>query len=102
MEYERIRSLREDRVWTQKRMAELLFINRRTYSSYETCVRSMSPEILIKLARIHNVSIDYLLKLTDEKRPIKGNEFYNYAARRSLWELTWDIVNASLCALLLT
>ncbi len=67
MVYERIRSLREDKDWTQQHMAELLFINRRTYSSYETGVRSMSPEILIKLARIYNVSVDYLLGLTDEK-----------------------------------
>ena len=67
MVYERIRSLREDKDWTQQYMAELLFINRRTYSSYETGVRSMSPEILIKLARIHKVSVDYLLGLTDEK-----------------------------------
>ncbi|MCL2463201.1 MAG: helix-turn-helix domain-containing protein [Defluviitaleaceae bacterium] len=39
----------------------MLFVNRRTYSSYETGNRTMSPDILIKLAKIHNVSVDYLL-----------------------------------------
>ena len=61
--YERIRELREDKHWTQQYVADLLFVNRLTYSSYETGTRTMSPEILIKLAKIHNVSIDYLLGL---------------------------------------
>lgn len=69
MIYERVRNLREDKDWTQQQIAEMLFINRRTYSSYETGVRTMSPEILIKLSRIHNVSVDYLLGLTDNKTP---------------------------------
>jgi len=63
--YERVRDLREDSDLTQEQIASLLFINRRTYSSYETGVRTMPPDILIKLARIHNVSVDYLLGLTD-------------------------------------
>lgn len=65
MVYERIRELREDKGWTQQYVADLLFVNRRTYSSYETGVRTMSPEILIKLAKIHQVSIDYLLGIKD-------------------------------------
>jgi transcriptional regulator with XRE-family HTH domain len=47
----------------------MLYINRRAYSSYETGVRTMSPEILTKLAHIHGVSVDYLLGLTDIKKP---------------------------------
>ncbi|MDD7294010.1 MAG: helix-turn-helix transcriptional regulator, partial [Oscillospiraceae bacterium] len=46
MTYQRIRNLREDADFTQQKMADLLFINRRTYSSYETGVRMPSPEIL--------------------------------------------------------
>jgi transcriptional regulator with XRE-family HTH domain len=69
MIYERVRNLREDKDWTQQRLAEMLYINRRTYSSYETGVRTMSPEILTKLAHIHGVSVDYLLGLTDIQKP---------------------------------
>lgn len=69
MVYKRVRGLREDKDWTQKYIADLLFINRRTYSAYENGVNSMSPEILIRLAQIHNTSIDYLLGLTDNSMP---------------------------------
>jgi len=69
MIYGRMRDLREDRDWTQQQVADLLFINRRTYSAYENGVNTISPELLAKLARIYNTSVDYLLGLTDVKRP---------------------------------
>jgi Helix-turn-helix. len=68
--YERVRNLREDKDWTPQRIADMLYINRRTYSSYETGVRTMSPEILIRLAGIHGVSVDYLPGLTDAQTPL--------------------------------
>ncbi len=68
MVYERVRSLREDKDFTQQQIADLLRINRRTYSGYETGSRTLPPEILIQLARIHNVSVDYLLGQTDIKK----------------------------------
>lgn len=73
MKYKRIRDLREDKDWTQQKIADMLFINRRTYAAYENGINSMTPETLIKLAGIHNVSIDYLLELTDEKTPYPKN-----------------------------
>lgn len=69
MIYERIRNLREDKDWTQQYIADLLHINRRTYSAYENGVNYMSPEILIALAKIHKTSVDYLLGLTDSPKP---------------------------------
>ncbi len=66
---DRIRNLREDKDWTQQHMADLLYINRRTYSAYENGVNAMSPEILARLAQIHHTSVDYLLGLTDMKKP---------------------------------
>ncbi len=69
MIYKRIRDLREDKDWTQQQIADMLFINRRTYAAYENGVNSMTPETLIKIAKIHNVSVDYLLDLTDYPRP---------------------------------
>jgi transcriptional regulator with XRE-family HTH domain len=67
--YERIRELREDKDMAQKEIAQLLDMNRRTYSSYETGVRTMSPDILIRLACFHGVSVDYMLGLTDIRKP---------------------------------
>ncbi|MBQ4155869.1 MAG: helix-turn-helix transcriptional regulator [Clostridia bacterium] len=69
--FNRIRDLREDKDWTQQKMADLLFINRRTYSAYENGVNSMTPETLIKIAKIHKVSVDYLLGLTDNPKTNK-------------------------------
>jgi len=68
MIYKKIRELREDKDLTQQQIADLLFVNRRTYSSYETGVRTMPPEILIKLSKIHHTSIDYLLGLIDNPK----------------------------------
>ena len=67
--YPRIRNLREDRDWTQQKVADLLFINRRTYSAYETGTHHMTPEVLTKLSAIYKVSVDYLLGLTDNPKP---------------------------------
>lgn len=69
MKYKRIRDLREDRDLTQQEIADMLFINRRTYAAYENGVNSMTPETLIKIAKIHNVSVDYILNLTDNPTP---------------------------------
>lgn len=65
MIFQRIRGLREDKDWTQQKVADMLFINRRTYSAYENGVNAVPIEILIKIPKIHNVSVDYLLELTD-------------------------------------
>ncbi len=69
MIYTNIRNLREDKDWTQQKIADMLHINRRTYAAYENGVNSMTPETLIKLAAIHGTSVDYLLGLTDETKP---------------------------------
>ncbi|MGN1403224.1 MAG: helix-turn-helix domain-containing protein [Ruminococcus sp.] len=69
MAYERIRNLREDADFTQQHMADLLFINRRTYSSYEVGSRMISPEMLGKIADIFQTSVDYLMGRTDIREP---------------------------------
>ena len=73
MTYKRIRDLREDSDLTQQQMADKLFINRRTYSSYEVGSRSIPVEILGKIADIFNTSIDYLVGRTDNKKPYPKN-----------------------------
>ena len=69
MVYERIRNLREDSDLTQQQIADKLFINRRTYSSYENGVRGIPVEILGKIADIFNTSADYLMRITNIKKP---------------------------------
>lgn len=69
MIYPRIRSLREDHDWTQQQVADLLRINRRTYSAYENGVNSIVPELLAEIAELYGTSVDYLLGRTDLAEP---------------------------------
>lgn len=65
----RIRDMREDSDLTQQQIADKLFINRRTYSSYENGVRGIPVEILGNIADIFGTSVDYLMGRTDVKKP---------------------------------
>ena len=69
MVYKRIGDLREDKDLTQKQIAGELKIAPNTLSQYETGLRNIPNEILIKLAVLYNTSIDYLLGLTDNPAP---------------------------------
>lgn len=63
--YPRLRDLREDNDKTQKQIAELLFITQQQYSLYEKGYREIPTTALIALAKFYNVSVDYILGLTD-------------------------------------
>lgn len=67
--YQRIRDLREDRDLTQMKMGKVLFCSQRVYSKYERGEADVPTRILIELAQFHGTSVDYLLGLTDEKKP---------------------------------
>lgn len=66
---QRIRDLREDNDLKQKELACILSIAQTTYSGYERGRVNIPIPILIRLAKFYNTSIDYLLGLTDEKKP---------------------------------
>ena len=74
MKYERIRNLREDNDRTQQEIADILFINRRTYAAYENGINSMTPETLYKIADIYGTSVDYLLGRTNILKPYPKSE----------------------------
>ena len=66
--YRRIRDLREDSDLTQKQMAQALNCSQQVYSNYELGQRDIPTDILIRLSQFHNVSVDYLLGLTDNPK----------------------------------
>lgn len=68
MVYKRIRDLREDKDLTQKEMAKLLQCSQQVYSNYELGQRDIPTDILIKLAALHKVSVDYILGITDNPK----------------------------------
>ena len=65
--YPRIRNLREDKDLTQREMEEILSCSQRVYSNYERGELDIPTEILIKLAKFHNTTTDYILGLTNKK-----------------------------------
>ena len=67
--YARIRDLREDKDMNQTEMAKQLGMSQTGYSKYETGENDIPTSILIQLAQIHNTSIDYLLGLTNVRKP---------------------------------
>ena len=67
----RIRDLREDNDLTQKQIAEYLHIAQNTYSQYENGQRQIPVDVLIALASYYNTSVDYLLGLTDQRKPYR-------------------------------
>ena len=65
----RLRDLREDRDLQQKNIAVLLKIHQTTYSDYELNKLNIPVPVLHTLADFYNVSVDYLLGRTGEKKP---------------------------------
>lgn len=66
---ERIRDTREDADLTQTDIAQILKIRQTVYSRYERGINALPIEHLITLAKFYHTSTDYLLGLTDERRP---------------------------------
>lgn len=52
---------------TQQAVADYLHIRQNTYSQYETAQRQVPIEMLVALSDFYDVSVDYLLGLTDEE-----------------------------------
>ena len=67
----RIKDLREDSDITQQEIANFLHIKQNTYSQYENGHRQLPIDFLIALAKYYNTSTDYILGLTDERKPYK-------------------------------
>lgn len=68
MVFERLKELRREKGYTQQQVADLLLVDRRTYSAYETGVNSINAQTLIKLSKIYSASIDYMLGQSDRRK----------------------------------
>lgn len=65
----RLRDIREDSDLKQVNVASALRISQSTYSQYENGKRQLPLDLLIQLAIYYDTSTDYLLGLTDERKP---------------------------------
>ncbi len=69
MVFKNVRDLREERDLTQSQVAKILNCSQQVYSNYELGQRDIPTDILIKLSAFYDVSVDYLLDLTDDPVP---------------------------------
>jgi transcriptional regulator with XRE-family HTH domain len=58
--HDKIKRLRQEKNWTQSELGDKINIHQKQISSYERAVNVPSTEILIKLAEIFDVTLDYL------------------------------------------
>jgi transcriptional regulator with XRE-family HTH domain len=57
---DRIKQLRQEKNWSQTQLAQKMEIHQKQVSAYERGRNVPSTEVLIKIAEIFNVSLDYL------------------------------------------
>lgn len=69
IDFNRLRDIRKDRDLTQKDIAKVLGTSQVQYSRYEIGVRLLPIDKLVILSKYYNVSTDYLLGLTNERKP---------------------------------
>ena len=67
----RIRDMREEKGITQQQISEYLNCDQSLYSKYERGEREVPLEIMVKLAMLFETSIDYLVRLTDNRQPYR-------------------------------
>ncbi len=68
--YRRLRDLREDHDLTQNQLVAMLNMHKTTYTNYEQGKREIPFELVIRLAKLYNVSLDYIAGLSNELRPL--------------------------------
>ena len=76
MHYRRLHDLREDHDLTQDQLVAMLSLNKTTYTNYEQGKREIPFALVIRLAKLYNVSIDYIAELTDALVPLSGTNIY--------------------------
>ena len=73
--FDRLKNIREDNDISQETMASILKVNRSTYSLWELGINIIPLKSLIDFADYFNVSLDYVLNLSNNKNSknyIKG------------------------------
>lgn len=62
----RLKQCRKQKGYTQSQVAIYCDITEKAYQNYELMTREPKLEILIKIAKLYGVSLDYLVGLKDD------------------------------------
>lgn len=81
MHYRRLRDLREDHDLTQDEVVRRLKMHKTTYTNYEQGKREIPFALAIRLAKMYNVSLDYIAGLIDEPIAISDTNQYGFSNR---------------------
>lgn len=66
MYFKRLKDLREDKDLLQREVADILGISQQYYSQYERGNFTIPIQLLMKLAKYYEVSLDYIVGLTGD------------------------------------
>ena len=69
MDISRLKEIREDRDYNQTQIAKILHTTQQQYSKYELGIQLIPIDRLDKLADFYNLSIDYIVGRTNERKP---------------------------------
>ena len=95
---QRLRQLRDGR--TQQQMAERMGVSQASYSQWETDRRHKNLDTFAEMCRRLNVSADWLLGLTDERKSLRiGSEISELRKKADAAVATIDEVRRRLRAL---
>ena len=67
----RLRELREENEYTQKDIADKIGLTKSAYGYYERGKSVPDAQTLVQLSKIFDVTTDYLLGLSEDKKPIE-------------------------------
>ena len=91
---EKLSELRENAGFQQADVAAIVGISRPTLSYYESGERSVDTEVLLKLATLYNVSIDYLFGLCKTPDPRvnyeETDEMNGLGYSQEVYNLLWE------------
>lgn len=101
----RIKELRRNRHLTQEQLGNTVSVTQQNISRYENDIYEIPIDVLVKISNYFNVTIEYLLGLTDTKRDFEGqvivkrmlDEYYDFieiykTLEEEDRELVWAIV----------
>ena len=72
--YERLKDAREDKDLKQKDIAKIFHLTQTNYSKYELEKINIPIDLLKKFALFYNTSTDYIVGITNEKKPYKKSK----------------------------
>jgi transcriptional regulator with XRE-family HTH domain len=87
---ERIKLLRKDQGITQDQLSEYINVSRSSVKGYENDGVEPSLSVLIKIADVFNVSLDYLLCRTEEKHNVNLLDEYTKEILIKVYEAIKD------------